>query len=60
MENAQRQLLSVLLEAIYARGLLSEAAYLNGVDLVHSAVDIPPLFRHPMGLTEGAGRREPA
>ncbi len=57
MESAQREVVSVLLEAVYARGLLSKAAYLNAADLVHS-VDIPPFFRDPVRLTEEANGYE--
>lgn len=45
MESAQRELVRVLLEAVYDRGLLSKTTYLNAVDLVHSGMEIPPLFR---------------
>ena len=58
MESAQRELVSVLLEAVYTRGLLSKTAYLNAVDLVHSVMDIPPLFRDPVCLTEEAKQCE--
>lgn len=54
MESAQRELMSALLGAVYARGLLSKTTYLNAVDLVHSALDIPPLFRYPVCLTKEA------
>ena len=58
MESAQRELVSILLEAIYTRGLLSKTTYLNAVDLVYSAVDIPPFFRYPVCLTEEASELE--
>ena len=58
MESAQRELVSVLLEAVYTRGLLSKTAYLNAVDLVHSVIDIPPFFRYPVCLTEEANEHE--
>ena len=54
MESAQRELMSVLLEAVYARGLLSKNAYLNAMDLVHSVMELPPFFRYPGRLTEEA------
>ena len=54
MESAQQELMGVLLKAVYDRGLLSKAAYLNAVDLVHSTMDIPPLFSCPACLPEGA------
>lgn len=58
MESAQRELVSVLLEAVYTRGLLSKTAYLNAVDLVHSVIDIPPFFRYPVCLAEEANEHE--
>ncbi len=54
MEGAQREMMSTLLGAVYARGLLSKTAYMNAVDLVYSAPDIPPLFRYPVCLTKEA------
>lgn len=54
MESAQQEMMSVLLGAVYVRGLLSKTTYLNAVDLVHSALDIPPLFRYPVCLTKEA------
>lgn len=58
MDCAQRELMRVLLNVVYTRGLLSKTAYLNAVDLVHSALDIPPLFRYPVRLTKEAGQCE--
>ncbi len=58
MENAQRELLSVLLGAVYACGLLSKTTYSNAVDLVHSVIDIPPLFWYPVCLAKEAGQCE--
>jgi len=58
LESAQRELISALLNAVYARGLLSKTAYLNAVDLVHSTLDIPPLFRYPVCLTKEAAQCE--
>lgn len=58
MESAQRELVSVLLEAIYTRGLLSKTAYLNAMDFVHSMVDLPELFRYPVCLTEEVSGHE--
>ena len=58
MESAQRELMCVLLNVIYTRGLLSKTTYLNAVDLVHSTLDIPPLFRYPVCLTKEAGQCE--
>ena len=58
MEHAQRELVRVLLETIYTRGLLSKNAYLNAVDLVHSVADIPPICRYPACLTEEASGLE--
>ena len=58
MDSAQRELVNVLLEAIYDHGLLSKTTYLNAVDLVHSVIDIPPFFRYPVCLTEEASGHE--
>lgn len=58
MDSAQRELMTVLLEAVYTRGLLSKTAYLNAVDLVHSAIDIPTLFQYPVCLTKEASGLE--
>ena len=58
MESAQRELLSVLLGAVYERGLLSKTTYLSAMDLVHSVIDIPPLFQYPVRLTKEAERCE--
>lgn len=58
MESAQRELLSVLLDAVYTRGLLSQTVYLNAVDLVHSTLDIPPFFRYSVCLTKEAKQCE--
>lgn len=58
MESAQQELMGVLLDTLYARGLLSKTIYLSAVDLVHSALDIPPLFRYPVCLTKEAGQCE--
>lgn len=58
MESAQRELMSVLLDVVYTRGLLSKTTYLSAVDLVHSTLDIPPFFRYPVCLTKEAGQCE--
>lgn len=48
----------VLLNMVYTRGLLSKAAYLNAMDLVHSMADIPPFFRDSVCLIEEPGQCE--
>ena len=58
MESAQRELVSILLDTLYTRGLLSKTAYLNAVDLVHSVIDFPELFQYPVCLTEEANEHE--
>lgn len=58
MESAQRELMSVLIGHIFSRGLISKTTYSKAVDLVHSAVDMPELFRYPVCLTKEAGRCE--
>ncbi len=54
MESAQRELMAVLLKAVYARGLLSKAAYLKAVDMAYSLTDLPEFFQYPARLTEEA------
>ena len=56
MESAQEKLMSVLLEMLYTRGLLSKAVYLGALDFVYSATDTPLLFRSPAFPTEEAGQ----
>jgi hypothetical protein len=58
LESAQRELLSVLLRTVYDRGLLSKATYLRAVDLVHSGIAVPPLFRYPVCRTKEAEQCE--
>ena len=58
MESAQLELLSVLLRTVYDRGLLSKATYLRAVDLVHSGIAVPPLFRYPVCRTKEAEQCE--
>ncbi len=58
MESAQQELMSVLLDTVHNQGLLSKNTYLNAVDLVHSVLDIPPLFRYPVCLKKEAGQCE--
>ena len=40
--------MGVLLDALYARGLLSRATYLGAMDLVRSGMDVPAFFRYPV------------
>ena len=58
MESAQRELVSVLLDHIRSLGLISNSAYSGAVDLVHSMIDFPELFRYPARLTKEASERE--
>ncbi len=58
MERAQRELISVLLDHIHSLGLISQSTYSRAVDLVHSAIDFPELFRYPVCLTKEAGGHE--
>ena len=55
MENAQRELLSVLLKEVCTLGLTSKTTYLGAADLVHSSIDFPNFFRYPVCLTGGIG-----
>ena len=52
MESTQREVISVLLERIFADGLISQSTYSKAEDLVHSVMDFPELFRYPVCLTE--------
>ena len=54
MESAQRELLSVLLGAVFSRGLISNTTYLKAEDLVHSAMDFPEFFQYPVCWTKEA------
>lgn len=60
MESAQRELLSVLLENIFSRGLISRSTYLKAEDMVYSAADLPELFRCPACAAEEADDDERA
>ncbi len=50
MENAQRELVSVLLERVLSLGLISQFTYSKAEDLVHSVIDLPVLFQYPVCL----------
>lgn len=58
MENAQRELVGVLLDHIRSLGLISDLACSRAMDLVHSAADLPELFRYPPRPAEGVSGRE--
>lgn len=48
MESTQQAVLLALLDAIHAKGLLSGSTYSGAQNLVHSALDLPEFFRHPV------------
>ena len=52
MDSAQRELMCVLLESVFSRGLISKATYLNAEELVYSATGFPELFRYPVCLAK--------
>lgn len=52
MESAQRELVSVLLTRLQEAGLISKTTYSKAVDLVHSSIDLPMLFKYPVCLTK--------
>ena len=54
MEGAQRELIGVLLGYIRSLGLISDRTCSRAMDLVHSAMDLPELFRDPACLTKEA------
>ena len=58
MESAQRELMRVLLEGVFSRGLISKTTYLKAEDLIHSVTDFPELFQYPVCLTKEAGNDE--
>ncbi len=58
MESAQRELVSVLLDHIRSLGLISNSTYSGAVDLVHSVMDFPEFFRHPVCLTKEVAGHE--
>ena len=58
MENAQRLVVSVLLEHVFSLGLISQFTYSRAQDLVHSVRDFPELLRYPVCLTEEGCQHE--
>ena len=58
MESTQNEILTVLLESLKKRGLVSELTCSRAVNLVHSVIDIPELLRYPVCLTEEECKRE--
>ena len=54
MESTQREVVSVLLEHLFAQGLISQFTYSKAEDLVHSVMDFPEVFRYPVCLTREA------
>ncbi len=52
MENAQRELMSVLLGRVLSLGLISKTTYSKAEDLVHSMIDVPEFFTYPVCLTK--------
>ena len=58
MENAQRLIVSVLLEHVFSLGLISQFTYSRAQDLVHSVMAFPELLRYPVRLAEEECRHE--
>ncbi len=52
MESAQRELIGALLAQLQEAGLISKTTYSKAMDLVHSSIDLPRLFRYPVCLTK--------
>ena len=49
MESAQRDLVNALLYcSIFEEGLISRSTYSEALNLVHSSIDFPALFRYPL------------
>ena len=60
MENAQREVVSVLLRHVHSLGLVSKTTYSRAEDLADTVTDIPDCFRHPACRTGEASGRERA
>lgn len=60
MENAQRELVRVLLDRIRSLGLISDFTCSRAMDLVHSMADFPEFFGRPVRPAEEAGGCERA
>ena len=58
MESTQNEILTVLLESLKKRGLVSELTSSRAVNLVHTVIDIPELQRYPVCLTEEECKHE--
>ena len=58
MESTQRDLVSVLLIKLQEAGLISKTTYSKAVDLVHSSIDLPRLFKYPVCLTKEVSSHE--
>lgn len=48
MESTQQTVLLTLLDALHAKGLLSNSTYSGAQNLVHSALDLPEFFWYPV------------
>ena len=48
MESAQRALVNALLYCLLKEGLISRSTYSEALNLVHSSIDFPALFRYPL------------
>lgn len=53
MESIQREILSVLLERVFASGLISKNTYMKAEDLVHSVIDIPEFVQYTVSTETG-------
>lgn len=58
MENAQRELMDVLIGRLLSLDLISKTTYSKALDLVHSAIDLPEPFWYPVCLKKEAGAYE--
>ena len=48
MESAQRDLVNALLYCLLKEGLIYRLTYSEALNLVHSSIDFPALYRYPM------------
>ena len=53
MGDVQQEILGVLLESLYERGLLSKPVYESANQLLQSTSDLPSFFGHPVCSREG-------
>ena len=58
MDQAQRELLCVLLHRLREQGLINQAACAGAEELIHAGMAVPELFRRPADETGSAAAEE--